>query len=1170
MLLKNGSLAAGYENSTIIVWKDNSFDKNTKLNGHEERIKCLTLFGNDLLASGSCDSTIKIWKLSTATNIKTLTEHKGCVNAFVSLDFLKKTYLLSASDDSTVKVWNSSFDAVSTLSNHTESVTALAYDPISKYIASGSKNNEINLLTISFKLTVKNELAHKKIIKVICLLKDGLIATASYDSSIKIWKKNESKKLELIATFDHKQSVYSLAVLNNGSLISGSGDSTLKVWNKINETNFECIASLNHTKPVISLAVTSSFIISGLENGSIVVWNEKTFERIQKLNNHTKKVNSIVAINNQSFASASDDGTIKIWKIQASIVLYASLEEQRSAVYCLNVLKDGRIISAGYGPSIFIWEKDTFVFEKAIRAHENSVLGLSVLENGNFISFSADKSIIIWNSNSFTKLESVMTKEEIWSVAVLLNDSFVAGTDKGTLSIFDMKSIDLLLIESLREEKELSQYNAVLALAFIRPDSNSFLLLKGSNDNVIKVLDMKTYKLIASLIGHTSKVTSLISISQKSFASGSNDKSIKIWEYYSDEFLNTFKNSETITENLENIISLAVLNDTKLVSSSIDRYIRVFDKSIEIKQTNEFKSHLKSVQDIVVLDKNMFASCSGDTTIKIWNNSKVIQTLEGHTDYVYALEYAKSETILISGSKDATIRLWNSVTFVLVITLYHHEDSVNSLLVLPNKSLASGSCDKKISIWNLNTFEMIFSLKGHEGCVNALVLYDRNKYLLSGSTDQTIIIWDISNSFKLAEILRGHQGSINSLVIHQEKIASASSDKSIKLWSKYESIEKISGHTGQIWKTCVLNDGLIVTGSYDFTIKVWKKTNQTLELITTIKDHKGVIFGLECLKTQSFFSSSADQTVKFWKKSVDNSFECVKTIDHSNQVTALTVLKSFFITGEFDGRLNIFNQSSFDLIERFIAHDGIVWCLVSLNNQSFASASDDTNIKIWNREQNSSSFECIRNLTEPTSQIYTLALLKEMFLISGLADGSIKVWHLSNFSLIQTLTEHSLKILGLAVFENGYFVSVSADKKTIIWNYNFNSHNFIKNATLVDKSEVWSVSEFSNNSFVTGNIKGDIKVWLFFEEYKPIQTLNTRKEVLDLKVLNNAFLVSASEDGKITVWDNNFQSKEIQAHSRAVLTLNIFDASGTLISSSEDKTIKTWNTRQYILEKTIH
>jgi len=77
-----------------------------------------------------------------------------------------------------------------------------------------------------------------------------------------------------------------------------------------------------------------------------------------------------------------------------------------------------------------------------------------------------------------------------------------------------------------------------------------------------------------------------------------------------------------------------------------------------------------------------------------------------------------------------------------------------------------------------------------------------------------------------------------------------------------------------------------------------------------------------------------------------------------------------------------------------------------------------------------------------------------------------------------------------------------------------------------------------------------------------------KDKVLALVLLNDVYFTSASQDGIIRVWDNNFNFKEIKAHSKAVLSLKVF-SNGTLISSSEDKSIKTWNTQQYILEKAI-
>ncbi len=388
VLLENGSIAVAHENSTIVIWRDSAFETNIKLNGHKDRVKSLAQFGVDLLASGSCDSTIKIWNLTTANSIKNLTEHKGCVNALISFKSLDTTYLLSASDDSSIKIWNSSLDLISTKTSHSGPVTVLAYDAISKYTASGSKDRIISLYTVSLMATLKVNSAHNKKIRAICFLQDGLLASGSEDYEIKIWRYTLSKTLELITTLtEHNGSVNHLEVLSNGSLMSGSNDFTLKIWNKINDTSFVCVATLNHSLQVTSFLTLSNFIISGLVDGSIYIWNEES-SIIQLLNNHTKAIVSMVALNNQSFASASVDGSIKIWRIQMQslFVLIANLDH-KSAVYSVKVLRDERLLSSGLGNWILVWQKDTFELIATLREHTNSILRLAVLESGNFISF---------------------------------------------------------------------------------------------------------------------------------------------------------------------------------------------------------------------------------------------------------------------------------------------------------------------------------------------------------------------------------------------------------------------------------------------------------------------------------------------------------------------------------------------------------------------------------------------------------------------------------------------------------------------------------------------------------------------------------------------------------------------------------------------------------------
>jgi len=66
-----------------------------------------------------------------------------------------------------------------------------------------------------------------------------------------------------------------------------------------------------------------------------------------------------------------------------------------------------------------------------------------------------------------------------------------------------------------------------------------------------------------------------------------------------------------------------------------------------------------------------------------------------------------------------------------------------------------------------------------------------------------------------------------------------------------------------------------------------------------------------------------------------------------------------------------------------------------------------------------------------------------------------------------------------------------------------------------------SVCAISDDSFITGNVKGDLKIWSYFKENKPKRNFSGGKdEVFELVLLNNVFFASASQDGIIRIWNN--------------------------------------------------
>ena len=138
---------------------------------------------------------------------------------------------------------------------------------------------------------------------------------------------------------------------------------------------------------------------------------------------------------------------------------------------------------------------------------------------------------------------------------------------------------------------------------------------------------------------------------------------------------------------------------------------------------------------------------------------ELIETLTGHTSHIFSLITwnTPGHDYLISGSSDKTIKIWklsnlNNLqegTFECIKTLIGHTNFISSLCIWSGPSqdyLISGSWDKTIKIWNLSMTqgngECIKTLTGHSGYISNLFTWSGSQdYLISGSRDKTIKIW---------------------------------------------------------------------------------------------------------------------------------------------------------------------------------------------------------------------------------------------------------------------------------------------------------------------------------------------------------------------------------------------------------------------------------------------
>jgi photosystem II stability/assembly factor-like uncharacterized protein len=189
-----------------------------------------------------------------------------------------------------------------------------------------------------------------------------------------------------------------------------------------------------------------------------------------------------------------------------------------------------------------------------------------------------------------------------------------------------------------------------------------------------------------------------------------------------------------------------------------------------------------------VIERTLATASEKDWAIKIWSWAysflEELQTLKGHTDWVWDVTFSPTGLTLASASSDATARLWDPNSGATLHVLRGHTSTVWRVEFSPDgKLLASASWDGTVKLWNTTTGEEVATLSGHEGPVYGIAFSPNGKLLASGSADGTVMVWDVTQA-KLLTVLRGHTGPVRSIAFDPEGdiLASASDDGTVKFW----------------------------------------------------------------------------------------------------------------------------------------------------------------------------------------------------------------------------------------------------------------------------------------------------------------------------------------------------------------------------------------------------
>jgi ribosome assembly protein 4 len=375
------------------------------------------------------------------------------------------------------------------------------------------------------------------------------------------------------------------------------------------------------------------------------------------------------------------------------------------------------------------------------------------------------------------------------------------------------------------------------------------------------------------------------------------------------------RNSINVSDHEDAILTVAFSpGGSRFCSGSGDGHVYFWDSHLSLKTTRI--AHDNWVLTVKWSPDEIFCASGGmDDQIYVWKNAlkSYYSCLRGHSGWISCLTWEPCHLSypcrrLASGSRDCSIRVWDTLTGMCPMILSSHSASVRTLRWSGNGYIYSGSADGTIKVWNAIEGSLVQTLRFHRRWVNSLTLstdymmqYDPFDYTLidpsqnshissfkktiaekkyrtiiaqypermvSSSDDSSMFLWCIPRQYVPQARMVGHLRPINEVCFSPDSkwLVSASFDCTIKLWRGLTGhfIGTFVGHTAPVY-TCSWspNSSLVVSGSRDGLLKIWSIEKK--QVLKSLSGHNGDIFVIDWSPNgSSFVSGSKDGLLKLW------------------------------------------------------------------------------------------------------------------------------------------------------------------------------------------------------------------------------------------------------------------------------------------------------------------
>ncbi|XP_065183160.1 E3 ubiquitin-protein ligase TRAF7-like [Sycon ciliatum] len=314
-----------------------------------------------------------------------------------------------------------------------------------------------------------------------------------------------------------------------------------------------------------------------------------------------------------------------------------------------------------------------------------------------------------------------------------------------------------------------------------KPERNRASALAARPTNLIVSWEHQMpfkFKCIGTFKGHQHTVWKLISHGSTLY-SADGSGTIKVWDM--NNLLRGCVHTIPVAHS-EAILAMAT-NGEFLFTAGSDLSIIGWDCKSLKKVSSAKDAHDDDIDCLEIIGDFLFST--SHSKIKVWDIHSLQHkhTMQGLHHRVRALVYDRKRERLYSGSHNV-IHVWDAVEpFSLLARIDTKFGSIFSL-VITKKYLATGTYNRNVHLYDIETHEYIHALSGHLGAVATMGRSPTGSFLVTGSHDSTLQVWDLEKALPY-QILQRHESCVNTILVRSDLLFSGSDDKEIKVFKLF-------------------------------------------------------------------------------------------------------------------------------------------------------------------------------------------------------------------------------------------------------------------------------------------------------------------------------------------------------------------------------------------------